>query len=717
MVKSSLFVQFSLIVTSLVAAVGIGGEKPGKIYHESAEISLVEVPVNVVGRDGLPVRGLVAQDFEIKDEGRPQELTALDVVDLKRNRPSNELAETLPEAARRHFLFLFDFSFATPNEIVRSRQAAMEFIERDMGPEDRAAVATTSVEIGPRLLVNFTADRKQLAAAIHTLGLPNILEQARDPLAFEFVFPGDPNLKDFIAPGENTISAKTESQADYIAAQKVYTNMARKTSDQYSETRVSRHLGEMGGLANALDTVQGTKRIVYFSEGFDGRLIFGGLSKTASDTRADNDAMLRGNFWALDVDKRYLNSPLALQISDTMELFRRSDCIVYAVDIARLRADGDATLGEHGDGEETLFLFAHETGGELIQNGNDLVGALRRINEKTSVTYVLSFRPTVKLGEGKFHRLKVNVRRKGARVSARAGYYEARGFQAMTPLERSLAAADVINGGRPKGEIPVDTLAVPLPDSGFARVPVVIQIPGRELAAPASADKLHLGIYVYVTDEQGALADFFTRSVSLDLARNRGQLSSGDFRYSAVCHLLPGRYRLRVYVRDEDSGRYGFTASTLDIPDFVGAKLHTMPPLFVSDTGNGVNLRDSTAPAAPEADNPFEVGGVSFVPRLDPSITAGGESKICLMIYREGADTARPFAIEAQILDAGGRPRGPARVTLIGRSRTEPGGMMKLLLEFSAGDLPPGSYSLKVTIRDARESGLASSGEALFTVS
>ena len=707
----------------LLAAVAAAAPKrpPAPVVHETSEVSLVEVPVNVVGTDGHPIRGLTAADFELDDEGHPQQITALDVVDLKRNRLANDLPESLPEAARRHFLFLFDLSFATPNEIVHSREAALSFIEREMGPEDRAGIATQSVEVGPRLLVNFTADRKQLAAAIKTLGLPNMQDHARDPLGFAFVVPGDPYLKDIVAPGETTSAEKTSaaSQADSISLTKTYANMARKTSDQYAESRLSRHFDEMGGLANALDAVEGTKRIIYFSEGFDGRLIFGSLSRTEEDTIGDNDAMTRGGFWALDVDKRYVNSPLERELRQTMDLFRRSDCVVYSVDIARLHADGDAAMGEQTDGKETLFLFSHETGGELIQNGNDLVGALRRVGEQTSVTYVLSFRPTLQLGDGKFHTLRVRVRHKHARVSARSGYYEARGFHSLTPLERSLAAADVINAGVSRGDIPVRTLAVVFPDEHIARVPILVQVPGDRLPTRDAGGRLDLGVYVYVTDEQGTLADYFSKNLSFDLAKQGDQLASGDFRYYQVCHLLPGKYRVRTYVQEQKSGRFGFTTTALVVPEPGEDRLRALPPMFVSDSARGVNLREPVpAGTTEDAGDPFEVQGVPFVPRVVPALSAGGEAKVCLMVYRPGASPDAPFAIDAEIVDATGRSRGPARVSLIGRSNPDRDGLQRLLLDFSAGTLPPGEYSLRITIRDrGGPSLLMSSSEAQFTVS
>jgi VWFA-related protein len=701
----------------LAAAVTASTIPADRTFHESSDVSLVEVPVNVIGHDGKPIRDLTLEDFEVEDEGHTAKVSAFDVVDLRKNALASDLPESLPEAARRHFLFLFDFSFATPNEVVHSRRAAMDFVQNQMGPEDRAAVATTSVETGPRLLVNFTADRKQLAAAIKMLGLPNTADQVRDPLAFAFIIPGNPHIMDFIqSGGESQESSKAALEGELAATVKLYSVMAQKTADEYSVTRVTRHLGEMGSLATALDTVQGTKRIIYFSEGFDARLLFGSLTRTPTGATSDNDAMMRGGFWAIDVEKRYVNSALEEQVNNTMTLFRRSDCVVYAVDIARLRTDGDVAMGQATEGQESLFLFANQTGGEVIRSGNDLSSSLARINEKTSVTYVLSFSPTVQLGEGKFHRLKVKVRRKGARVSARAGYYEARGFHTLTPLERSLAAADVINAGRPGGDIPIRALAVAFDDAALARVPVLVQIPGKQLSEGDSAEKLQMGIYVYVTDEQGSLADYFSRSISFDMAKEGGRLASGDFRYYGICHLLPGRYHVRAYVRDENTGRYGFTTSSLEVPEAGGAQLRALPPLFVSDSGHGMNVRDA-ALASPNAAEPFEVQGTPFVPRVDPALVAGVGSRVCLMVYRPGAAPGSTFSIDAEIVDAGGRKRAPARVALIGKSRRDSGGLEKVLLDFNAGDLPPGDYSLRITVRDAGPHDQSSSSEARFTVS
>ncbi len=52
-------------------------------FEGVSQVVAVEVPVNVVDRDGSPVRGLTAADFEVFDDGEPQKVSSFEVVDLK----------------------------------------------------------------------------------------------------------------------------------------------------------------------------------------------------------------------------------------------------------------------------------------------------------------------------------------------------------------------------------------------------------------------------------------------------------------------------------------------------------------------------------------------------------------------------------------------------------------------------------------------------------
>ena len=165
-----------LLTLPLVAIAAPAAQTP--TFEGSSQVVAVEVPVNVVGRDGEPVRGLTADDFEVYDGSEKQKVTSFEVIDLKSLGTSAAPAAgglppapaDLRPAARRHFLLLFDLSFSTPTSILKARVAARDFVLNSLHPTDLAAVATYSLETGPKLIVTFTPDRTQLARAVDTLG-------------------------------------------------------------------------------------------------------------------------------------------------------------------------------------------------------------------------------------------------------------------------------------------------------------------------------------------------------------------------------------------------------------------------------------------------------------------------------------------------------------------------------------------------------------------
>ena len=706
-------VLLAVLSAALAAAVPLrAGKTPEKIFHENAEVTLVEVPVNVTGRDGKPIRGLAEKNFTVEDDGRRQKILSVDTIDLSQRRLAGGLPGELPAAGRRHFVLLFDFSFGTPNEIAHSRRAALAFVQKGMGPDDLAAVATESVERGAQLLVNFTRDRRQLAAAIERLGLPSLVDQARDPLAFAFLLPGDPNAAKVI-PAEEFRSGNA---SEFAASTKVYSMLAQKSSDQFASVRVERQLGGMGGLGQALDAVEGRKIVIYFSEGFDSQLLFGNMLRKNEDNQADNDSIVSGQMWTVDLDKRYTNSPLVRRLSATTEIFRRSDCTIYPVDIAGIHDDtaGDANFGYTSRGRESLFALASATGGEVIQNSNDIEGQLKRIVERTSFVYLLSFRPSRSGKEGHFHDLKVKVDVSHARVSARAGYYDTRSFGSLSPLERVFSAAQVINEGSDPGKIPLSVTAFPMAGASLNPVPVVVGIPANFFASLPPDGAVRVGIYGYVSDESGALSDYFSRSVSIDLAKLRGALGSGGFTYMTTCHLLPGKYRIRILVRDEKSGEFGFTQSDLAVPDLAAAGFEVLPPVFVDGEGDGVNIRDAAGDAPVEGI--FTIGDRPFAPRVIPDLAANSRARLCVVvIQKKTGDGMLPFTMDAELVPQAGGPAVPAKVRLLGRTPLAADGMWKLVLELDTSGLSTGRWSLRLGVRAA---GLpASETEAAFTVS
>ncbi|HEY1434773.1 MAG TPA: hypothetical protein VGG65_05315, partial [Thermoanaerobaculia bacterium] len=478
---------------------------------------------------------------------------------------------------------------------------------------------------------------------------------------------------------------------------------SKMRSDEYARGRVRHLFQSFRELSRALDAVEGRKDVIYLSEGFRGRYLVG-----TPETEEERQFLVHGEVWKVDSDKRFGSTPLRNELTDLGEVFRRSDCVIHAVDIAGIRSALDPLSDTEALGprstENALFDIAHGSGGEVLRNGNDLGAELAELVEQTSLVYVLAFRPDRVVEEGRFHELKVKVAAPGARVLARAGYYERRGFRQLSPLERRLLAADVIANEIPFDEIPARVLAVAFASGQeAASVPVLVEIPGPALLAADRGEKLTLEIYAYAVDQQGRLRDFFVRNVSADLAANRDRLMAGGVRYYGELRLPPGAYRLRTLVRNSATGRMGFSAAPLDVPAFSPADPLLLPPVFLDSAGEWISVQGAgrTSAGAAPLPNPFvTLPGEGLSPSALARIPPGGASRVCLVAYHFAAGDREELKLGSQLLAADGRPIESVKLVLLGSSAAGLDGKRVLLLSFTPPPgLAAGRYGLRVFLQ------------------
>lgn len=88
----------------------------------------------------------------------------------------------------------------------------------------------------------------------------------------------------------------------------------------------------------------------------------------------------------------------------TKDLERQSDL---------LRSDGTSTLGR----------LAKDTGGFLLENSNAVDAMAARLEQDQRAQYVLAYPSSKPALDGTYRKVSVKVKRKGARPTARTGYW------------------------------------------------------------------------------------------------------------------------------------------------------------------------------------------------------------------------------------------------------------------------------------------------------
>ncbi len=708
-----------LILVGLVLSSGVDAQssRRDRTFEEVTEVLEVQVPVNVTDRDGEPIRDLTVENFTVLDDGEEREVVDLRIVDLETIEPEEE--EQIPSAARRHFLLLFDLSFSSPAAIVKARQAAQQFILGALHPSDLVGVAVHTVDSGSRLVVTFTPDRAQLARAIDTLGAPRLLDRTvRDPLRFVIDRPYDPLSS--MASNDSTQGQQgiAQSLGETVMQHLVVIGkqMAR-TEKSFARGRISSWSRSMGDLARMLGSVEGRKHVVYFSEGFDGRLIFGRAA--SGDDPAVQEDMLnigRGAYWMVDMDDIYGNAGLQSDVRVMLEEFRRNDAVIQAVDISGLTAGTAAAERIHSVGQDALFYLANDTGGELYSEANDFGDQLLEVLDRSSVTYVLSFRPEGLMRDGSFRRLKVRVDDvpRGARVSHRMGYYAPRPFEDLHPLEKNLLASDAIAAATPKTEVNLDVLTAAFRASeDLAYAPVIVEIDGTSLLVGHQGELLSVELYAYVTDHTGQIRDFFTQMISMDLRRKREAFERTGLKYYGHLDLPSGSYLLRVLVRNADTGRTGVATSALEVSDELEAQPVLLPPFFLEEPGSWFLVREKQGQGFERSVvYPFTVNGEPYIPAAKPALASHQEARFCLVAYNVGSE----LTVDSEVLGGNGEVILEAgEVDVLERTVTGIDGLDKLLATFRPNGLSPGNYTLKVAIHDPT-AGLLGTNSIPFSI-
>jgi VWFA-related protein len=681
-------------------------------FSESTSVVVVEVPVQVV-RDGKPVRGLTAADFEIYEGRQKQEITGFEVLDLATvatGAGKAEPARRLPMSARRRFVLLFDLGYSKPTSLLKAREAAKRLLDGSFHPTDLIAVAAYLPSQGPQLLLGFTTNRQQIRDAVDRLS-PAQNHFASDPLLLAESLEGG----DGAAPtpqNQVAASADTEATTGFTGREATVSSRAafERSERERQRSTLAAFTRAVGAFADAMAAVDGRKNVILLSEGFDSALALGTTDEAENLEMSTNS--IRGDVWNIDNDQRFGNTKASGDLEKMLESLRRADCVIQAVDIGGVRASADDLRAARSAGADGLFLMANSTGGELYQNFNDLGVAMEKMLDRTSVTYVLSFQPDVKQ-DGQYHKLRVELKNsQGGRVVYRPGYFAPKPFNQRTGLEKALQTAGQIVAGQEGGPVGLSMLAAPFKVPGEkAYVPVVIEIDGPSLLAGTEGTALPAEIYVYAMDEQGAVQDFFTQTASLDLAKVGDGLRQGGIKFFGDLDLKPGTYSVRVLVRNARTGATGMRVASLEVPAFSQSAPVLLPPLFPEGAASHWLMLREAKVRQGQVPYPFMSGSQPYIPASRPALRPGESSTLSLVGYRLGEGELQAQAV---VMTAEGKEAGEGTIEIVNREKAEAGGPDRLAATFRPPQLQPGEYLLLVTLTNAQ--GAAETSVAPFVV-
>jgi len=684
----------SLLAASLAAAAAGAAEvRRPPVY--SADVSLVLLPVFVADGGGRAVRGLRAEDFAVQEDGKRVEIVSFRYVDTTSTEDQEEIRQSPP--ARRRFLLLFDKSFTDPGGLSRAQRAAVEFVRLRLAPSDLAAVATIDVNRGVRIVANFTEDRHLLAHAVRTLGVATFA-RISDPLALAV----DLNITDIVTSGAPGEGVAEEGVLNNVMAAIV--RRMRAAEDQAYRAQVMSLITNLRELANGLRTVEGRKQVLYFSAGFDSRVLVG---ESGPDQREASQSIAEGRIWEVDGLNRYGD----MRVRDLMQEATRSlssaDTVVHSIDVTGLGSDNSLQLMRSPEdsqrsvpGRESLNMLAADTGGRFFKDTNDLGAVLNEMADMTSRYYVLGFQPLKEKAPGAFHKVKVKVDRKATHVSHRPGYYEKLPLTAQPALQRQFEAAQLVMTGVGRNDLAFTALCLPFPSAGDRQVlGVVLEVP-RETLPWKSGRPMAVEVYGYGVAPDGTVMDHFAQLVRIDPAQVDPEGTMRGLSLFGTLTVPPGRYTVRLMVHERESGAAGVQFLEVNVPAHDPSRGVLLPPLVVDDSGRWLTL-DMGRQRRGE-NGPFAVDGAPFVPRASFTFKPGEQQRVVLIAYEPAVagDPAADVQIRSSLTDREGHSVAPGFLR-VQKVHHDGNGRRTYVLGYTPEVSKPGDYTLRLGLGEA----------------
>jgi hypothetical protein len=246
--------------------------------------------------------------------------------------------------------------------------------------------------------------------------------------------------------------------------------------------------------------------------------------------------------------------------------------ITRSVSAETRRMDEERLVIDQEMSAEVLMAhMAGTTGGRPLVNSPALAGQLNEVSQELASYYSLAFEPQ-HLGDGKYHRLKVNVDRDGVRLRHRDGYLDVPLAERINNM--TLAAAIHGVADNPLGITAATNGEIIKREDGTYLVPVIITVPIGQLVLIPSFDK-HQGrisIHITVRDLRGDLSPMVRREYPIEvpndlLAGVLGQSAAFTMRLA----VRPGRERIAVGLKDEISQTEAVTFFEVEVGDIPGA--------------------------------------------------------------------------------------------------------------------------------------------------
>lgn len=538
-------------------------------------INYVRVDVIISDKNGNPVADLQPADFAVFEDGKPQTIDTFKLVKLdggtaeSTKEPPKEIRNDFDEeseAARddvRLFAIFLDDYHVRRGASMSVRGQLTRFIDTQMGPSDMVGVmypleSTSSV----RMTRNHSAVAR---------GLNQFLGRK-----FEY-------------------EPKNQFEENYAHYP---TETVERVRNQVSLSALKALIVHMGSLK------EGRKSLILVSEGYtniippqmrsaDAQQPGLGNPAAGNPLAGQNDINEDRAAWSAGLD---MNSDLR-EVYDTAN---RNNVAIYAVDprgLPGFEFDINEGVGLQTDSKyltstmDTLRILAENTDGRAIVNRNDLATGMKQITRDSSAYYLIGYSSSQLPSDGKFHEIKVRVKRSGVQVRARRGYWalsQQETARALAPpkpsVPKPVEAAIASAVSRPsRASVLRSWVGMSRGDNGKTRVTFVWEPLPKAPGDRPREEPVRVSLTATAPDGspyfRGKIPEVALASAAPPGGAGAAATSRGPSR--ATFDVNPGKMQLRVSVEGAASQVLDSETREISVPDLTSAQATLGTPLVL----------------------------------------------------------------------------------------------------------------------------------------
>ncbi|HXD72364.1 MAG TPA: VWA domain-containing protein [Vicinamibacterales bacterium] len=672
----------SAVALALVVAANglVAGQQPSQQAAPTfrSTVNLVLVDVVVRDRRGQIVKGLTKDDFQIVEDGRPQQILTFAFEEIERDAQPIERGALLAGAStsaaprvtapavtatpaapltsdevagRRLLTLLFDTSSMQPEDVQKAADEAIKWVDEKMTSADLVAVATIGSSL--QVLSDFTSDKEQVHSVLQSFS-------ASDGTAFA------------------AVDASTQSSDETAAAATDDTAATDVSTQELDTFNNDVRLRALKTLAEALAPIQQKKAILYFSSG---------MQRNGTDNqvelRAAVNAAVRANVTIYPVDSRGLQ---AVVPGGSARQGSRGGLAAFTGGAVSQQFTQLAAQ------QETLTTLASDTGGTAFLDSNDFGEAFAQVTKDISSYYILGYASTNPDRDGRYRRITVRLKNKSdAKIEAREGYYADRDFSHTARGDREVQLQEQLSMQIPATDVPLFLttgwfrLA---PDRYY--VPVSIAVPGSAVPKPKANEKMTLDVAGFIRDERnfpvGRIRDTMTvPPASTDAIASRQVL------YQTGVTLPPGRFSIKVVVRENSTGQMGTFETKIVVPEL------KQSPVKVSSVVLSTQLQSA---AGRKSSSPLVRDGVELVPNLTHIVSRTQKLYFFYEVYDPAEDAGMP-AVRTSLAFYRGRVK-VFETPAVERTAIDAADRHAAVFQFEvpADRFKPGLYTCQINIVD-----------------